>query len=166
MQAGAPVGTSLSHKFANVLKIRQDSSWNPTDDSEELIQAGLCMMETIDGVGRRVVRNITTHLSTSNLAFTEASVNEAVNYSVFNFRTEMERMVGKSGFAGSANAGKGIAINLLGLLVNVSIIAFRSLNVELILDVLEVAVEIAPVLPINFVKSMIHLVTIPQSAAA
>ena len=50
--------------------------------------------------------------------------------------------------------------------MNVSIIAWRSLDIALILDVMEMAVEIAPALPINFVKSTIHLVTVPQSAAA
>jgi len=165
-QAGSPVGTSLTWKYMNVLKLRQDSSWNPVDDAEELIQAGLCMMEVVDGVGRRVVRNVTTHLIDSNMAYTEASVNEAVNYSVYNFRTTMEEMVGQSGFAGSANAAKGLAVNILGLMVGVSLVAWQSLDVQLVLDVLEVAAQIAPVLPINFVTSTLHLVTIPQSAAA
>lgn len=166
MQAGSPVGTSLTHKFANVLKLRQNSSWNPVDDAEELIQAGLCMFEVIDGIGRRVVRNVTTHLTSSNLAFTEGSVNEAVNFAVFNFRTAMETMVGKAGFAGTVNAAKGLAVNQLGLLINVALVAWRSLDIQLILDVLEVAVEMAPVLPINFVANTIHLVAVPQSAAA
>jgi hypothetical protein len=124
------------------------------------------MLETIDGVGRRVVRNVTTHLTTSNLAYTEASVNEATNYAVYNFRTTMERMVGKSGFAGSVSAAEGLAINILGLLVGVALVTWRSLTIDLILDVLEVSVEVAPVLPINFVQSTIHLVSVPQSAAA
>jgi hypothetical protein len=166
MQAGSPVGTSLTNKVANIIKLRQDSSWNPTDDAEELINAGLFMFEQVDNVGRRCVRNITTHLSSSNIAYTEASVNEATNFSVYNFRTAMEIMVGKSGFAGTAVAAKGFAVNQLGLLIGVSLVAWRSLEIELIIDVLELAVEIAPVLPINFVKSILHLVSIPQSAAA
>jgi hypothetical protein len=166
MQAGAAVATSLTHKFANVLKLRNHSTWNPVDDAEELIQAGLCLLEVVDGVGRRVVRNVTTHLTSSNLAFTEASVNQAVNFAVFNFRTAMEEMVGKTGFAGTANAAMGLAVNQLGLLVGVALVAWRSLSIELILDVLEVSVEVAPALPVNFVKSTVHLVTVPQSAAA
>jgi hypothetical protein len=166
MQAGSPVGTSLTHKYANVIKLRQHSGWNPVDDAEEMIQAGLCFMETVDGIGRRVVRNVTTHLSTSNIAYTEGSVNEAVNYAVYNFRTQMERVVGKRGFVGTVNGAKAIAINTLGLLVGVALVTWRNLSIDLILDVLEVACEIAPVLPINFVKSTIHLVSVPQSAAA
>jgi hypothetical protein len=164
MQAGSPVGTSLTYKYANTLALRQDTSWNPTDDTEEMIQAGLCFMENIEGVGRRVVRNITTHLTSNNLAFIEGSVNEAVNYAVFNFRSAMEVSVGKKGFAGTINAATGIAVSILGQLVDESIIvAYRSLSMELLTDVLEVSVEISPVIPINFVKNTVHLVTIPQT---
>jgi hypothetical protein len=166
MQAGSPVATSLTHKYMNTLSLRQDSSWNSVDDSEELIQAGLVFGEVVDGIGRRVVRNVTTHLTTSNIAYTEGSVNEAVNYAVYNFRTQMERMVGKTGFSGTINAAKGIAINTLGLLVGVALVTWRSLDIQLILDVLEVSCEIAPVLPINFVETTLHLVSVPQSAAA
>jgi len=166
MQAGSGIGESLTHKYMNVLSIRQHKSWNPTDDAEELIQAGLVFAENIEGAGRRVVRNVTTHLTTNNLAFTEASVNEAVNYSVYTFRGNMEYAVGRKGFAGTENAGKSIAIGTLGLLVDETIlVAYRSLFIELIVDMMEVSVEMAPVIPINFVKNTIHLVTIQQAAA-
>lgn len=166
MQAGAPVGTSLTFKYANILGLRQSSTWNPLDDGEEMIQAGLCFMENVQGVGRRVVRNVTTHLSSDNIAFTEGSVNAAVNFACFNFRTTLEYAVGKRGFAGTVNATKGLAINILGLMVDAgALVDYRSLNIELVVDVLEVGVEMAPVIPINFVKSIIHLVTTRQTAA-
>lgn len=159
MQAGSPVGTSLTRKIPNVLSFDQDTTWNPSDDAEEMIQAGLLFMENVDGVGRRWVRNITTHLSSNNLAYTEASVNEAANYAVYTFRTSMEYAVGRTGFAGTVNAAAGIAIKELGLLVDEEILVqHRSLNIELAADVLEVAVEMAPAIPINFVKNNIHLV--------
>jgi hypothetical protein len=166
MQAGSSVGESLTYKFANVLGFKQDNSWNPTDDAEELIQAGLMFLENVEGVGRRYVRNITTHLSSNNIAFTEGSVNEATNFATFNFRTNLEFAVGKKGFAGTVNATKGIAIGTLGLLVDAEVLVdWRSLQIELLVDVLEVGVEIAPVIPINFVKSTVHLVTVAQTAA-
>lgn len=165
MQAGSPVGTSLTFKYGRVLSIDQDSTWNPIDDSEEMIQAGLVFMENVEGVGRRFVRNVTTFLQTNNIAFTEGSVNEAVNFSTFNFRSNLEIAVGARGFAGTLNAAKSVAINTLGLLVDAgAITAYRALFLELIVDVLEVSVEIAPIIPINFVKSTVHLVTIQQSA--
>jgi hypothetical protein len=165
MQAGSNPGTPLTKRWMNTLSLKQDSTWNPTDDVEEMINAGLCFGEVTD-IGRRVVRSITTHLSSTNLAFQEASVNEAVNYSVYNYRTEMENVVGKPGFAGTISAARGDAINILGLLVGISLTAWRSLSFDLILDVLENSLEISPVLPINFVKTTVHLVSIPQAASA
>jgi hypothetical protein len=166
MQAGSPVGTSLTFKFLNTLGLRQHSTWNPTDDAEEMIQAGLVFGETLEGVGTRVVRNITTWLKTNNIARTEGSVNEAVNFAAFSFRTNMEISVGRPGFSGTINAAKGVAIGTLGLLVDAgTLVAYRGLDFELIVDVLDVSVEIAPVIPINFVKNTIHLVTIRQTAA-
>lgn len=167
LQCGAPgVGTPLTHKYINALAIGQDSTWNPQDQAEEMIQAGLCFAETVDGVGRRIVRGITSYLTANNIAFTEASVNQAMNYSVYNYRTQMEVVVGKAGFAGTVTAARGVAIQTLELLLGVSLIAYRSLILSMTLDVIETALEMAPVLPVNFVKSTVHVVTIQQTAAA
>ncbi len=166
MQAGSAVGTALTHKFANVLGFRQDSSWNPADDAEELIQAGLLFLENVDGQGRRWVRGVTTHLTSNNLAFTEASVNEAANFAAFNFRTAMEFFVGQNGFSGTVNAARGLAINQLGLQVDAgALVGTQALAIDIVLDVLEISVQIAPVIPINFVTTVLHLVTAQQLAA-
>lgn len=165
MQAGAPLATSLTHKLANVLAVSQHASWNPIDDAEEMIQAGLCFMENVDGVGRRVVRNITTYLATNNICFIEGSVNASVNYVSYEFRQDMEAAVGKRGFAGTINAAKGKAINKLGMLVSEGALTmWRALDFELVIDVLQVSVELAPVLPINFVKIINHFTTVSQTA--
>jgi hypothetical protein len=167
MQAGCGVGTPLTGKFMNALEVTQHSSWNPVDDAEEMIQMGLLFAEPIDGKGVRIVRNITTHLTTSNIAFVEGSVNQAVNFAVFEFRNTMEYAVGKKGFAGTIGVTRGLARTKLGLLVDEEIIVgWRALNIELELDVMDVNVELAPVIPINFVTSTIHLVTLAQLAAA
>lgn len=166
MQAGGPVGQPLTFKYANALSFRQDTSWNPIDDSEEMIQAGLLFLENVEGVGRRWVRNVTTYLKSDNIAFIEGSVNQAVNFATFTLRTALEFAVGRAGFAGTVNDIKAEALNVLGLLVDAKIIvAHRALSVELNVDVADVAVEIAPVLPINFVPTTVHLVTVQQRAA-
>jgi hypothetical protein len=166
MQAGSGVGVSLTNKVANCLSVDQDTSWNPIDDAELLIERGLFFMEEVENVGRRWVRNITTNVSSSNIAFTEASVNEAVNFAVFNFRTNLEFAVGEPGFSGTINATKSVAQNTLGLLVDTGVLTtYRSLQISLALDVLDVSVEIAPVIPINFVRSVLHLVNQVQTAA-
>jgi hypothetical protein len=164
-QAGSGVGISLTHKLTNALSFRQSNTWNPIDDAEEMIQAGAMFAKDIEGLGRRWERNVTTHLSSSNIAFTEASVNEAVNYSVLNFRDAMEISVGKPGFSGTINAAKAVALRILGLLVDNQVLtAFQALKLQLDVDVLSVDVEISPIIPINFVASTIHLVTIRQTA--
>lgn len=165
MQAGSDVGVSLTYKYADCLSASQDSSWNPIDDAGEMIDAGLCFLEEVPNVGRRWTRNVTTHLQSSNLAFIEASVNEAVNFSVYTFRTNMEYSVGRKGFSGTLNAAKALAINTLGLLVDAEVlVAYQSLSLDLSQDVLDVSVEVSPIIPINFVKNTIHLVTIRQAA--
>lgn len=165
MQAGSDVGVSLTYKFADCLSVTQDSTWNPIDDAGDMIDRGLCFLEEVPGIGRRWVRNITTHLQSSNLAFIEASVNEAVNFAVFSFRTNMEYSVGRKGFSGTLNGAKALAIGTLGLLVDAEVlVAYQSLSLELAQDVLEVSAQMSPVIPINFVKNTIHLVTIRQAA--
>ena len=60
---------------------------------------------------------------------------------------------------------KAEARHVLGLQIDEQVlVAWRSLNVELVVDVLNVEVEMAPVIPINFVATTVHLVTIRQTA--
>ena len=161
MQAGSEVATSLTWKYINTLGLYQDSTWHPVDDADEMIEMGLLFAEMVDGVGRRWVRNVTTHLTTSNMAYTEGSVNEAANYISYNFRTQMEWAVGKKGFAGTVQAAKGVAIGILDLLMGTAMTSWRSLELDLTLDVIECSVETAPVIPVNFVKNTIHLIAVP-----
>ena len=166
MQAGSPIGEPTTFKYANALSVRQHSSWNPVDDAEEMINAGLWFLEELDGVGKRNARNVTTHLTSNNIAYVEASVNEAANVASYNFRTNMEFAVGRRGFAGTINAAKGVALDSLGLLVDETVLVkYRSLDISLAVDVLAVSVEMAPVIGINFVPITIHLVTVQQTAA-
>jgi len=165
MQAGSNVGTSLTHKYVNVLGHAQHTSWNPVENGEELIQSGLCFLEEVPNIGRRFVRNVTTYLTSNNIAYTEASVNEAVNYAVYEFRSSLEAMVGRQGTQSNVNALRGIAASKLTQLLNEGIIvAWRALSVSLNVDVMEVSVELAPVIPVNFIRSTIYLNTLPQVA--
>ena len=165
-QAGSPVGTSLTRKLLNTLGVYGDSSWSQKDDADEMIEMGLMFAEQVDGVGHRWVRNITSHLTTSNIAYTEASTNEAMNYAVYNFRTQMEAAVSERAFAGTVNAAEGRARGILDLLMADVLTGWRSLALDILADVMEVQVEMAPVVPVNFVKNYVHLYIAPVSAAA
>lgn len=160
MQAGSSVGTSLTFKFLNVLNVYGDSTYTIMDDANELINSGLCMVETVPNRGWRWLRNVTTYLIDNNLAYTEGSVNEAVNYAVYNLRQSLEAIVGQKGFAGTVTAAEGIAISILGQLVIETVItSYRNLDIVLEDDVMTIDVEVAPVIPVNFVKTTIHLVS-------
>lgn len=167
LQAGARIGTPLTRKYVDVVDFDQDSSWNPFDDADEMIQAGLIFLETISGRGHRVVRNVTSHLSSDNLAFIEASCNQAANYAALRFRTRLDEIVGDANFAGTIASMRSQAVGELGLLVEEGpIVDWDALTLEQTLDVLEVEVEMAPVIPINFVPITIHLVTSGKPAVA
>ena len=161
MQAGSDVGTSLTFKYVNLLRVEdRTSTYDIQDNGNELIQAGLDVIAKVPNVGYRWLRNVTTYLIDDNLAYVEASVNEAVNYAVYNFRTALEVMVGKKGFSGTVTATQGLAVSILGQLVGVgAITAWKNLTITLTGDTMTVDVEIAPIIPVNFIKTTIHLVS-------
>ena len=165
MQAGSPIGEPLTRKRPAVTDVRNDSSWSVENDVEELIDAGLMMSEKVDNVGIRWIRSITTHLADDNVVFTEMSANESANTAVFELRRQLELKIGQRGLAGSAAAIKGLANDVLGRLIDDEIIvAYRALQVDQIGDVFPVSVEIAPVLPINFIPITVHLVAVRAAA--
>lgn len=165
MQAGSPVGEPLTFKRPLVTDVRRDSSWNPIDDGEELIDAGLMFTELQDGVGFRFVRSITTHLADDNVVFTEMSANESANTAVFELRTALEQKIGRRGLVGTVAAIKGLANDTLSRLLDDEIIfGYRALEVEQVGDVFPVSVEIAPILPINFIPITVHLVAARAAA--
>jgi len=130
-----------------------------------LIQAGLCLIEKVPNVGFRWLRNVTTHQIDNNLAYCEASVNEAVNFAVYELRTALETIVGRQGFSGTVNAALGVSVGLLGELIAAgAITSYRNLTVELTDDVMTVDVELAPIIPVNFIKTTVHLVSASFSA--
>ena len=165
MQAGSPIGEPLTRKRPNITDARNDSSWDVENDGDEMIDAGLMFSEQNDNVGIRWVRSITTHLADDNVVFTELSANESANTAVFELRAQLERKIGQRGLAGTAAAIKGLANDVLGRLIDDEIIvAYRALQVEQIADVFPVSVEIAPVLPINFIPITVHLVAVRAAA--
>lgn len=165
MQAGSPVAEPLTFKRPLFTDVRQDSSWSPEDDFEEMIDSGLMFIENKDQVGIRWVRSITTHLADDNAVFSEMSANESANTAIYELRRGLELRIGKRGLVGSVAAIKGLANDLLSRLVDDNIIvAYRGLSVEQIGDVFPVSVELAPVLPINFIPITVHLVVARAAA--
>jgi hypothetical protein len=167
MQAGSAIGEPLTRKIINALDLRNDASWSVEDDIDLLIDSGAMIAEKVDGLGLRWVRSVTTHLQDDNLVFTEMSANESANTAIFELRTQLDAKIGDRALASSAAVIKGLAADTLERLVRDEIIAAwrpKTLTVEQIGDVFPVSVEIAPVVPINFIPITVHLV--PLRAAA
>lgn len=165
MQAGSPIGEPLTHKRPFLTDVRNDPTWSVEDDKEEMIDAGLMFSEKKDTTGTRWVRSVTTHVSDDNVVFVEMSANEAANKAVFDLRAFLEAKIGKKGLAGSTASIKGLAAAALDAAIrDQTIVAWRSLQIEQIGDVFPVSVEIAPVLPINFIPTTVHLVAVRIAA--
>ncbi|TSC72551.1 MAG: hypothetical protein G01um101470_316, partial [Parcubacteria group bacterium Gr01-1014_70] len=76
----------------------------------------------------------------------------------FNFRNTLERAVGKPGFAATVQATYNESARILNLLLeNGTIVRWRALRITLAADVMTVAVEISPVIPVNFVTATVYL---------
>lgn len=168
MQAGAAVGMPLTRKLINILDVRgNDSSYTVRDDKDELIDSGLLMIEKVAGTGFRWLRNVTTWQGDDNPAYSEASVNQAVNVLIQRVRSGVDAAVGTAGFSGTAKAVGAIVKPILAQAITDRIIvAWQNLTITLSGDTLTVDVEIAPVEPVNFVGLNIHLVPATQVFAA
>jgi hypothetical protein len=166
MQAGSPIAEPLTHKRPLVTDTRNDSSWSVENDVETMIDIGAMVSEKIDGLGIRFVRSITTHLADDNLVFSEMSANESINTAAFELRRALEVKIGRRALVGSVTILKGLANDVLSRMIDDQIIfGYRALQVEQVGDVFPVSVEIAPVVPINFVNVTIHVVA-PVAQAA
>jgi hypothetical protein len=181
MRAGvAEVGEPLTHKYIRTNGATQDSSWEPTDttDSKDLIKAGVLFSETIDGVGTRWVRDLTTHVQDDNLAYTEGSVRDIVRYIAYGLRKIIvDKFTGRKGTPFSAESAKDVAISWLevqrgdniivdstDLTTGATIKAYHNIKVTLSGDVLRLNVGFHPAPGINFVLQDLY-VQIPSQSA-
>lgn len=181
MRAGVQeVAEPLTHKAIRVSGVTQDSSWNPTDvaDANEMIQNGVLFSESLDGVGTRWVRDITTWVADDNLAFSEGSVRDAVRFVAHGLRTTLaERFTGRKAKPATIGNVKDAASTYLETVRQDSIIvdstdpatgvtvkAYHNLKVFASGDVLKINVGIFPVPGINFQLNDIYL-QLPTQAA-
>lgn len=160
LQAQKPIGTPISRTQlpAVVKEIRQDTSWDPREDSDEILGYGLTFAEVVPGGARRVVRHITAYLTDDNIAFVNGSVNRLVNYVVRTFRRDMEAWLAKPGTVKTVSNAKSYAQRRLDQFVRDGIlVSWDSLTLSLSLDVLSLTVGIAPVVDINFILPTFYL---------
>jgi hypothetical protein len=174
------VAEPLTHKYLRTSGLTNDPSWDPQDttDANELIIGGVLFAESIDGVGTRWVRDLTTHVQDDNLAYTEGSVRDAVRYVAYGLRKVLvDTFTGKKATPASASSARDLAKTWLEVARGQNIIvdstdpttgqtinAYHNLRVTLSGDVMKVNVGIFPVPGINFVLNEIFL-QLPSQAA-
>ena len=181
MRAGVnEIAEPLTHKLLRVSGLTQDSTWDPADisDANEMIINGVLFAETIDGVGTRWVRDLTTWVTDDNLAYSEGSVRDAVRYVAFGLRTTLvERFTGKKASPATIGTVKDTAASYLETARQDNIIvdstdpvtgatvkAYHNLKVYSSGDTLRINVGIFPVPGINFQLNDIFLQLPTQSA--
>lgn len=110
MRLGVPeVGEPLTYKFLRVSSLTQDSSWDPSDetDAADMILNGVLFAETIQQQGTRWVRDLTTWVRDDNLALSEGSVRDIVRNVADAIRTKVEsRFTGRKALPATVAAVK------------------------------------------------------------
>jgi hypothetical protein len=174
------VAEPLTHKLVRSSGMTQDASWDPGDltDANEMIISGVLFTETIDGVGTRWVRDLTTWVADDNLAYSEGSVRDAVRYVAYGLRTTLvERFTGKKAAPSTIANVKDAAATFLELTRQDDIIvdstdpttgstikAYHNLKVTSSGDTVRINVGIFPVPGINFQLTDIYLQLPTQSS--
>ena len=166
MQCSTPIGEPLTRKVANVLDVRNDSSWNADEDANDILDYGVCFLTT-GRLGYKVERSITTYQSDDNPIFSEVSANESLDTCIRNLRENLEILIGRPGFRSTRANIKALAKQLLREQVTDEIIkGFNesSLDVEDLGDLYRVNVEVAPLEPVNFIEVAVKVVRIPSNS--
>lgn len=175
-RAGMDPGEPLTWKYLNATSVSQDASWTPEVDGDDMILAGLCIIEQ-DRRGVKVVKGITTYTRTDNDVYTEESIITNVKAMSKAFREMLElRYTGRKATTQMLNSIKADAIEFWsqmrtdGRIVDsvaggqITKLAYRKIEIRIVRDRVFVDVEISPVQGINFQLETIRLVPATMSA--
>tara|TARA_R100001594_G_scaffold140155_2_gene185128 strand:- start:960 stop:2483 length:1524 start_codon:yes stop_codon:yes gene_type:complete len=166
MQAGSPVGEPLTYKYVKANQVAQPASLDPLDRtiSNQLLLGGVMFTEFIKGKGHRWVRGLTSYLTDDNLAYTDISVNEVLNFVSYELRTGIEdRFTGTKALPATVMAIKSFIEGLLENYRRSEIIvdsvdptsgaavkAYHDITVTVSGDIANIRVSIFPVTGINY----------------
>lgn len=89
IQAGTEVGEPITYKYVNTYGISH-TDYDPKQDVDDAIEAGLCVVEEPDGGGYRIVVGNTTYGVDANFVFNRISVLEVAHYVAYNLRSQLE----------------------------------------------------------------------------
>jgi len=171
--AGVSPGTPMTNKSIAVRGL--EFKYKNPSDTDKLINGGVLAVEDT-GQDYRVVKSITTWLTDSNYNRVEVSTGVALDFVSRTVRPALQRLVGKKGGPLSLAEAVSVADSTLrelarpepggpGVIVgDAENPAYRSISASLEGDVLRVEFQCSPVIPINYVPTIIHAV--PFSASA
>lgn len=166
---GLEDGEPLTAKYINVTDVTQDASWNPRNDGDDMILAGVCIVKkTKKGV--KFAKGNTTYTKTDNDAYTEESIVTNWKSMVKDLRETLEDAIeGKRGTVSNVKSLKQIAEARLEDFRTAKRIvddvvegqttkyAYRNVKVRLTKDATFIGATITPVPGVNFVLPEIQL---------
>jgi len=147
---GAPLATPLTDKRLNVIETVAHSSWNPVDDIEEMIGAGLVVVQ-----GATVVRSVTSYREDDNPFFNEASTVDCLDNSAKMLRRNLRPKIGDKNFDGARSTVRTLAVAELERQIRdgeLKTFNVDSVEAEDIGDGFDVVAEVEPIEPINFIR--------------
>jgi phage tail sheath gpL-like len=172
MRAGAPIGEPLTHKVIKAAAISNDSSWSTEDTNDiiDLLLNGIMFVTSVQGVGFRIEKGITTYTKSNNDAFVEESIVQNWKYISYSWRTELEkRYTGRPMDVGQVQTVKPFSAVILNELrlqgaITDSIVdgvqtpGYKNIRVTATNDILRVSGEVSPTSGINFILNTAVLV--------
>lgn len=149
MQAGSDTGEPLTHKRPAIISTSQ--SFNTHTDAEQALQSGLIFISA-DRIGPRVERSVTTWLEDNNPIYSEVSSYESALVSLRDLRQALADQIGRPTRSSQLGLIEARATARLEAQVRDGVIkAYGALTLEDLGDHVAVAVEVAPVEPLNFI---------------
>lgn len=152
MQCAVGIAVPITSKRPRAIETRSHASWTTAGQSATILAGVNCYAK--DNLGLKVLRAVTTHLASEDVAQTEVSANESVNWSIRDLRDFLYGIVGESSADVEPNAIKGIAIGRLRKQVqDKRITSFGEEFVDITRydDVVRVGYPLRPAVPTNFV---------------
>jgi len=166
LKAAGGVGEPSTFKFIKALSIDFPLQLDPADRtvSNELLLNGIHFVENVEGSGFRVVRGLNTYTRSDNLAYTDESVTQVLDYIAYDLRTGIEnRFTGLKATPATAASIKSFTVDKMVQYKNEEFIvdstdpvtgarvnAFRNIRVTISGDIATLRLELFPVIGINF----------------
>ena len=176
-RGGAPIGTPLTFKFMNCSGIRATAQpmstpevdiindFDPSQDYDEAIQAGLTFLEAPQTGGFRIVVDNTTYGADANWVYNRGNVLYAADTVAYNFRNQLEAIYVGVKNTVKANEVQNVAAAVLATFLAQGITVsttdapngYKQLQVQIVGNTINIQVTVKLVEGIDFILEQITL---------